>query len=86
MTAHGPEEFLGQLRTPTGWTDYARGHEAPSRRWQEQDPGNRRVVDWISKEILIPALCEAYRDGKGMCNAPLTALDDCPYAAEHKEV
>jgi hypothetical protein len=82
-----PEEFLGQVRSASGgWMDYARGNEGQSRRWQASEPGDRRVVDWITGEVLIPAVCEAYREDKGMCNAPLTALDDCPYAAEHKEV
>lgn len=48
-----PETFLGQIRVEGEWLDYARGHEAESRRWQAADPANRRVVDWISREILI---------------------------------
>jgi hypothetical protein len=81
------ELHLGQIRDGRGgWDDFARGTESVSRRWQKEEPSDRRVVDALTREILIPALCEAYREHKGMCNAPLTALDDCPYAHEHKEV
>lgn len=49
------ETFLGQILHDGKWLDYARGHEAESRKWQSEDPANRRVVDWIHKErILIP--------------------------------
>lgn len=51
-----PEEWLGQIRTgpDAPWEDYARGHEAESRRWQAADPANRRVVHWIGRKVLIP--------------------------------
>jgi hypothetical protein len=47
------EEFLGQIRHEGAWLDYARGTEAAAREWQQQDPANRRVVDWIYKENVI---------------------------------
>lgn len=84
---HEPETYLGQIKVDGRWVDYARGHEAPSRTWQEAEPGIRRVVDWISGEVLIPAECEAFNEVRqGMCKRPLTALDDCPEAIHHREV
>lgn len=54
--AYVPETWLGQIFHEGQWLDYARGFEAPSRRWQAEDPTNRRVVDWIDKKkILVPA-------------------------------
>ncbi len=50
---HVPETFLGQILLDGRWVDYARGHEAESRTWQAGDPTRRRVVDWISREVLI---------------------------------
>lgn len=51
-----PEAFLGQVLIDGKWLDYARGHEEPSRRWQQADPTRRRVVDWIYKErVIVPA-------------------------------
>ena len=50
-----PEEFLGQILTDGQWVDYARGTETASRRWQADDPKNRRVVDWIDKAKVIVA-------------------------------
>lgn len=83
-----PETFLGQIRHEGTWLDYSRGQEAEARRWQEQEPSDRRVVDWIYKErVLVPATCEAFNTAReGLCNAPLTAHDDCPQAANHREV
>ena len=50
-----PEEFLGQILVDGQWVDYARGHEAESRLWQQADPKHRRVVDWINKSKVIVA-------------------------------
>lgn len=51
-----PEEFLGQILHEGKWLDYARGTEEASRRWYEEDPENRRVVNWIWKEqVIFPA-------------------------------
>lgn len=86
---HVPETFLGQIRTGDdgAWTDYTRGHEDAARTWQAGDPGSRRVVDWISREVIIPATCDAFNIRKeGVCNTPLTALDDCAHAYDHREV
>lgn len=47
------EEWLGQIFHDGTWMDYARGHEAESRRWQAGDPTKRRLVHWISKEVLV---------------------------------
>lgn len=55
MNEHTPEEWLGQILIDGKWTDYARGHEAESRRWQAGDPAKRRVVHWISGEVLVPS-------------------------------
>lgn len=55
---HVPHEHLGQIRTgpDARWEDYTRGTEAEARRWQAEDPANRRVVHWIYKEhVIIPA-------------------------------
>ena len=63
MTGQEPEEWLGQVlgtaevdgpANAGKWIDYARGHEAESRRWQAQDPTQRRVVHWIKRTVLIP--------------------------------
>lgn len=81
------EEFLGQIKMDGRWVDYARGVEAESRKWQAADPGARRVVDWISKEVIVPAECEAFNIRKeGVCGTPLTAHDDCARAYDHREV
>lgn len=50
------ETWLGQIRHGSAWLDYARGTEAQSRLWQQADPTNRQVVDWIDKgKVLVPA-------------------------------
>lgn len=49
------ETWLGQILIDGVWTDYARGHEAASRQWQEEDPTERRVVDWIHKDKILVA-------------------------------
>jgi hypothetical protein len=49
------ETWLGQIWQDDQWMDYARGTEASSRRWQREDPENRRVVDWIRKENILVA-------------------------------
>lgn len=54
MNDYVPEEWLGQILIDGQWLDYARGHEEPARRWQAEDPKNRRVVHWISRKTLIP--------------------------------
>lgn len=49
------EEFLGQIRIDGVWKDYSRGTEEAARRWFEEAPANRRVVDWIDKHrVLYP--------------------------------
>lgn len=86
MTDRQPEEFLGQIKIDNAWVDYARGYEEVSKTWQSHDPGGRRLVHWISREVLVPAECEAYNARRqGVCGAPLTALDDCPNALDHGE-
>ena len=79
------ETYLGQIRHEGRWLDYARGTEEASRTWQEQEPTDRRVVDWIDKDrVLIPARCAEYSSAKvGMCNAPLDVHDNCPEAWAH---
>lgn len=47
------ETYLGQIKIDGRWMDYARGNEAETRTWQQADPANRRVVDWIYKEKII---------------------------------
>jgi len=47
------ETFLGQIRIDGVWMDYARGTEAASRHWVEQDTASRRVVDWIYKDRIL---------------------------------
>lgn len=89
MYPNKPEEFLGQIRTgdPGAWTDYARGHEEESQRWQEKDPTNRRVVHWIDRTVIFAAECDAFAVNRiGICGAQLSALDDCPNAHNHREV
>ena len=49
------EGWLGQILVDGKWMDYARGFEEESKRWQAADPVNRRIVHWISSEILVPA-------------------------------
>ena len=46
------ETFLGQLFIEGVWMDYARSTEGPAREWAAADPERRRVVDWISKEVV----------------------------------
>ena len=49
------ESWLGQIKTGGAWMDYSRGVEFDARVWQGKDPANRRVVDWISGEVLVEA-------------------------------
>jgi hypothetical protein len=56
----GVEGWLGQIRHRGGWMDFARSVEGPARKWQSADPVDRRVVHWISREVLIDAEPEAF--------------------------
>lgn len=49
------DTHLGQIRVASErtWVDYARGTKDETRRWFDEDPQNRRVVDWIDKSKVI---------------------------------
>lgn len=53
MKPEEQETFLGQIKINGKWEDYARGTRAKAWNWQQADPANRRVVDWIYKDKII---------------------------------
>lgn len=52
--APNEEGWLGQIFVGDKWLDYARGYEAESKAWQAANPTKRRLVHWITREILVP--------------------------------
>lgn len=48
----GQNTGLGQVWIDGEWLDYARDTELQALAWARAKPGYRRVVDWITREVL----------------------------------
>lgn len=55
MSEIAPDEegWLGQIVMDGRWADYARGYEHESKVWQAEKPDHRRLVHWITREVLV---------------------------------
>lgn len=53
MNEERVEDHLGQILKDGQWIDYARGYSGEARVWQAGDTTNRRIVHYISGEVLV---------------------------------
>jgi hypothetical protein len=65
----GEEGWLGQIWLNGRWADYARGYEDETRQWQAAEPATRRIVHWITRDILVFSTNAC--DGCGKANGPV---------------
>lgn len=53
--ALGVEGWLAQILLDGEWQDFARGYEQETKAWQRLKPESRRIVHWITRDVLVDA-------------------------------